>query len=236
MPDDVSIQETFHTLLLHEAASGTKINLGKCKGDCKGYCTDQLLNFDWYNTYIPQKILGTFFGNVECTHLNIDWQLQSLRNTITAWKHHKLSFKGKAVVINGLLTCTLWHTVTSVNLPPWAITALEAEICNFFCEFGKGLTYAPVEGKLIYFNTNGLETFTTVTEPTLLVGSLFFLLQDFITCFSILLNPIYHQPTIIFLAVTSTALYILSSINQAATPHQDNRHFNYSMASRLNFI
>ena len=131
-----------------------------------------------------------------------------------------------ALVIIGLLTCTLWYTVTSVNLPPWAITALEAEIRNFFCEFGKDLTYAPVEGKVIYFNANGLETFTTVTEPTLLVGSLFFLLQDFIKCFSILLNPIYHQSTIIFLAVTSTALYILSSINKVATPHQDNRYFN----------
>ena len=99
MRDDVSIQETFHTLLLYKTASGTKINLGKCKGHWSGslkYRNDQLLNFDWYNTYIPEKILGTFFGNVDCTHLNIDWQLQSLRNTITAWKHHKLNFKGKA--------------------------------------------------------------------------------------------------------------------------------------------
>ena len=135
MRDDVSIQETFHTLSLYEAASGTKINLRKCKGRWSGslkYHTDQLLNFDWYNTYIPEKILTTFFGNVDCTHLNIDWQLQSLRNTITSWKHHKLSFKGKPLVINGLLTFTLWYTVTSVNLPPWAITDLQAEICNFF--------------------------------------------------------------------------------------------------------
>ena len=43
-----------------------------------------------------KKSWGHFFGSVDCTHLNIDWQLQSLRNTITAWKHHKLSFKGKA--------------------------------------------------------------------------------------------------------------------------------------------
>ena len=73
----------------------------------------------------------------------------------------------------------------------------------------KGLTHAPVEEKVIYFNAYGLETFTTVTEPTLSVGSLFFILQDFITCFSILLNPIYHQPPTTFLAVTSTAFYIL---------------------------
>lgn len=70
----------------------------KCKGLWSGslkYHTNQLPNFDWYNTYIPEKILGTFFGNVDCTHLNIDWQLQSLRNTITTWKPHELALKAK---------------------------------------------------------------------------------------------------------------------------------------------
>ena len=119
----------------YESASGAKINLHKCKGLWSGslkHRTDQLLNFDWYNTYIPEKILGTFFENVDCTRLNIDRRLQSLRNTIVAWKHRDLSFKGKALVINGLLTSTLWYTVTSVNLPPWAITDIETEIYNFF--------------------------------------------------------------------------------------------------------
>ena len=141
--DDTSIQETFHILSLYESASGAKINLHKCKGLWSGslkHRTNQLPNFDWYNTYIPEKILGTFFENVDCTRLNIDRRLQSLRNTIVAWKHRDLSFKGKALVINGLLTSTLWYTVTSVNLPPWAITDIETEIYNFFWDSKKPLT------------------------------------------------------------------------------------------------
>ena len=141
--DDASIQETFHLLSLYESASGAKINLEKCKGLWSGsfkHRTDQLLNFDWYNTYIPEKILGTFFGNVDCTRLNFDRRLHSLRNTIAAWKHRALSFKGKALVINGLLTSTLWYTATSVHLPPWAITELETEIYNFFWDYKKPLT------------------------------------------------------------------------------------------------
>ena len=133
--DDNSINETFNTLWLYEAASGTKINLDKCKGLWSGAFrsrTDQLLSFDWYNTYIPEKILGLFFGNVDCTKLNIERRLQSLRNTIAAWKHRDLSFNGKALVINGFLTSTLWYTATSIHLPPWAITEIEQEIYHFF--------------------------------------------------------------------------------------------------------
>ena len=77
-----------------------------------------MYTFDWFNTYIPEKILGLLFGNEDCTKLNIDRRLQSLRNTIAAWKHRELSFKGKALVINGLLTSTLWYTATSIHLPP----------------------------------------------------------------------------------------------------------------------
>lgn len=57
--------------------------------------SDQLLSFDWFNTYIPKKIPGLFFGNVNCTKFNIECHLQSLQNTIAAWKHRDLSFKGK---------------------------------------------------------------------------------------------------------------------------------------------
>ena len=132
-----------YTLSLYEAASGAKINLDKCKGLWFGAFssrTDQLLSFDWFNTYIPEKILGLFFGNVDCTKLNIDRRLQSLRNTIAAWKHRDVSFKGKALVINGLLTSTLWYTATSIHLPPWAITEIEQEVYNFFWDYKKPLT------------------------------------------------------------------------------------------------
>ena len=96
--DDNSIKETFNTLSLYEAASGAKIDLDKCKGLWSGAFssrTNQRLSFDWFNTYIPEKILGLLFGNEDCTKLNIDRRLQSLRNTIAAWKHRELSLKAK---------------------------------------------------------------------------------------------------------------------------------------------
>ena len=140
--DDTSIQATFDTLALYERASGAKINIDKCKGLWSGafrHRTDQLLSFDWHNDRLPDKLLGTFFGNTNCTRLNIDHRLQSIRNTIAAWKHRDLSYKGKAIVINGLLTSTLWYTATSTSIPPWAITELETEFYNFFWDYKKPL-------------------------------------------------------------------------------------------------
>ena len=125
LSDDVSIDEAFTTFELYERASGAKINIGKCKGLWCGAFkerTDQLHGFDWYNDYIPEKILGLFFGNVDCTKLNWDIKIQKINNIIAAWRHRELSYKGKALVINGLLASTLWYNATSIPIPSWAIS------------------------------------------------------------------------------------------------------------------
>jgi len=119
--DEESIHTTFQTLDKYEQASGAKINRDKCKGLWCGslrHRTDNPLNFDWFNDFIPEKILGTFFGNVDCTQRNLEPRIQKISNTIAAWSHRELSFKGKALVINGLLTSTLWYTATSNPMPP----------------------------------------------------------------------------------------------------------------------
>ena len=73
LTDEQSIAETFRVFDRYELASGAKINKGKCKGLWSGDFsnrTDQLYDFAWYNDYIPNKILGQFFGNVDCSLLN----------------------------------------------------------------------------------------------------------------------------------------------------------------------
>ena len=141
--NDTSITNTFNTLSLYERASGAKINLTKCKGLWSGaliHRTDQILNFSWYTDFIPEKILGLYFGNIDCTRLNLEPRIRTITNTIAAWKHRDLSFKGRALVINGLLTSTLWYTVTSLHIPAWAITELETAIYNFFWNYKRPLT------------------------------------------------------------------------------------------------
>lgn len=126
--DDASINNTFKCLNHYERASGAKINRDKCKGLWSGslkHRTDRPLDLDWYNDLLPDPILGTFFGNIDCTQRNLQPRLQKVTNTIAAWNHRELSYKGKALVINGLLTSTLWYTATSSAIPAGIISEID---------------------------------------------------------------------------------------------------------------
>jgi len=143
LQDTSSIMNTFSILNLYERASGAKINRDKCKGLWSGslkHRTDNLLNFDWYNDFIPDKILGHFFGNIDCNKRNLEPRILKIKTTIDAWQHRDLSYKGKSLVINGLLTSTLWYTATSTHMPSWAISEIENLIYNFFWNNKRPLT------------------------------------------------------------------------------------------------
>ena len=141
--DDHSVQQTFFTLDLYERASGARVNKDKCKGLWCGALktrTDRLQDFDWFNDYIPDKILGQYFGNIDCTRLNLEPRIKKINDTIAAWRHRDLSFKGKTLIINGLLTSTLWYTATSNHMPSWAISEIEQAIYDFFWNHKQPLT------------------------------------------------------------------------------------------------
>ena len=75
--------------------------------------------------YIPEPILGLYFGNTDCTLRNIQPRITKIQNTINAWANRDLSFKGKALLINGLLTSVLWYRSTAITFPPWAVRDIE---------------------------------------------------------------------------------------------------------------
>lgn len=84
--DDQSVFESFKTLTLYEHASGAKINLEKCQGLWSGSLkirSTNLLNFQWYNDYLPDKILGIYFGNTDCTKINIEKRIKKIKDTIS---------------------------------------------------------------------------------------------------------------------------------------------------------
>ena len=133
--DDDSIIESFSVFDCYERASGAKINKGKCKGLwCGAFSqrTEQLHDFDWYNDFIPEKILGQYFGNVDCSQINWETKIQKINNVIGVWQHRDLSLKGRALLINSLLTSTLWYNVISLSVPSWACAQIEQAIYGFF--------------------------------------------------------------------------------------------------------
>ena len=140
--DDVSILETFKTFDLYEQASGAKINVNTCKGLWSGSLidrTDTPTNFNWYNDQLPNNILGLFVGNVDCTMKNVEHKINTIKNTIAAWKHRDLSLKGRALVINGLLTSTPWFHAINISIPDWAVTEIETLIYEFLWNYKRPL-------------------------------------------------------------------------------------------------
>jgi len=84
--NDQSIHHTFNTLKLYKSSSGAKINREKCQGLWSGslkHRTDSPLNVKWYHDYLPDKILGLFFGNIDCTTHNLEPRIKKSR---TRWK------------------------------------------------------------------------------------------------------------------------------------------------------
>ena len=134
LSDELSITNVFRTFKLYEEASGAKINLRKCKGLWSGsfrHRTDNPTPFDWTNTYLPDKLLGLYIGNTDCTEKNVEHKINKLRTITATWRHRDLSLKGKALVINGLLTSTLWYHAANIHFPPWAIQEIEEIIYAF---------------------------------------------------------------------------------------------------------
>ena len=94
--------------------------------------TDQLFDFAWYNDSIPDKILGQFFGKVDCSLLNRNAKVKKIDNIIAAWGLRDLNYKEKALIINSLLTSSLSYNVTSLAVPRWFIMHIEQAVYNFF--------------------------------------------------------------------------------------------------------
>ena len=128
LTDDNSITHAFEIFKNYKKASGAKINLQKCKGLWSGSYrtrTDAPTPFEWTNTCLPDKLLGIYVGNDDCTNKNLEAKIHEIHNIAAAWRHRDLSLKGRALVINGLLTSTLWYLATNIHFPSWAIHELE---------------------------------------------------------------------------------------------------------------
>ena len=124
LADDTSITNAFQIFQAYEESSGGQINLQKCKGSWSGSYrirTDSPMPFEWTNTSLPDKLLGLYVGNTDCTSQNLESKIHKLTNITAAWRHRDLSLKGRALVINGLLTSTLWYLATNIHFPSWAV-------------------------------------------------------------------------------------------------------------------
>lgn len=100
---DPGIRAVFDTYSRFEKASGSKLNLGKCKGlwlgSWKGR-SDSPVAIDW--SCIMIKVLGIFIGFGDTIAANWNPRIESVIKCLSSWKMRSLSYSGKAVVANAL--------------------------------------------------------------------------------------------------------------------------------------
>ena len=105
---DESVQALFELFAKYELASGAKLNQSKCHGLLLGSWrtrTSFPVDLRWSSSHI--EALGS--------RLSHDGEqtwgpaLQKLDKTLSSWQHRKLSFRGRALIINSLGLSRFWY-------------------------------------------------------------------------------------------------------------------------------
>ena len=116
-----------------EKASGSKLNMEKCKGLWLGAWrarTDSPVNIDWSELMI--KVLGVFIGFGDLDLANRRPRVDSVTKCLASWSIHSLSFSGRALVASSLALSRIWYVASLVHMPHWVLRELNTLLFNFF--------------------------------------------------------------------------------------------------------
>lgn len=130
---DVSIKGVFNTYSLFERGSGSKLNLSKSKGLWLGSWngrSDTPVNLDWSSVKI--KVLGVFIGVGNLEEANWRPRITAVENVLLSWRQRRLSFRGRALVINALALSRVWYVASLIHMPDWVLKELNSLVYTFF--------------------------------------------------------------------------------------------------------
>ena len=127
------IQAVFDTYRRYEKASGSKLNLGKCKGLWLGPWRnrpDSPVVIDWSCQTI--KVLGVYIGFGDLDTANWRPRIDSVSKCFHVWRCRSLSLSGKALVANALALSRIWYVASLVHMPSWVAKELNSHLFAFF--------------------------------------------------------------------------------------------------------
>ena len=126
---DEGIKAVFDTFTVYERASGSKLNLGKCRGLWLGPWRnrpDTPVPIDWSCSII--KVLGVFIGFGDLDSANWRPRLDAVSDCLQSWRSRHLSLGGKALVLNALALSRIWYVASLVHMPVWVLRELNSLI------------------------------------------------------------------------------------------------------------
>ena len=130
---DPGIKAVFDIYSLFEKASGSRLNLGKCKGLWLGSWRGRLdspVAIDWSNKMI--KVLGVFIGFGNLDEANWRPRIDAVSKCLASWSSRSLSFSGRALVANALALSRVWYVASLVHMPRWVLRELNSLLFSFF--------------------------------------------------------------------------------------------------------
>ncbi len=88
------------------------------------------------------KYLGVYIGDLNIQQKNWEGVIEKLEGKLKKWKwiNSQLSFRGRVLIINNLVTSTLWHRLSCVDPPVGLLSRLQTILVNFFWD---GLHWVP---------------------------------------------------------------------------------------------
>ena len=149
---DKGIKAVFSVYDHFEKASGSKLNLGKCKGLWLGRWRNRLdspVAIDWNSGMI--KVLGVFIGFGDFDAANWHPRLDSVSKGLLSWSSRSLSLSGKALVANALVLSCIWYVASLVYMPNWVVK--ELKVCQKTVVQPKdrsGLQLSPLSTRFIH--------------------------------------------------------------------------------------
>jgi hypothetical protein len=129
---DESIEETFAVYAKFEQASGARLNRGKSKGMWLGSWkqrTDTPFGIQWVKQ-LP--LLGATFSAGDYSAPTFEPAVVKLEKRLSDWSGRKLSFQGKATIINSLALSQIWHLCHVFPVPKWAVKRINKAVWSFF--------------------------------------------------------------------------------------------------------
>ena len=130
---DSGIKAVFDVYSLFEKASGSRLNLGKCKGLWLGSWrgrSDSPVAIEWVSTMI--KILGIYIGFGDVASANWNPRIDAVSKCLCSWRMRHLSLGGRALVSNALALSRIWYVASLVHMPRWVLSELNSLLFKFF--------------------------------------------------------------------------------------------------------
>ena len=130
---DAAIVATFATYQTFERGSGSKLNLGKCKGLWLGDWSGRdypPLDLQWSSAWV--KVLGVFIGPSGLEEENWWPRNAAVENCLKVWRLRRLSFRERAIVINVLALSRIWYVASLIPMPDWVLASRNRLIFPFF--------------------------------------------------------------------------------------------------------